>query len=71
MVFKKNVSLSHSALKVPVNRGSRAFPAGAEGCRRFTSLSQNLHSTSTARCETFVKRQKLKNSLESPVEREL
>ena len=58
------LSPSPLMLKVPVNKGSRVFPAGAKGRRRFTSLSQNW-------CETFVKRQKLKNSLESPVEREL
>ena len=55
MVFKKNLSLSHSVLKVPVDRGSRAFPAGAKARRRFTSLSQNLHRTSPARCESGVK----------------
>jgi hypothetical protein len=62
--FKKNVSLSHPVLKVPVDRGSRAFPAGAKGRRRFTSLSQTG-------CETFVKRQKREKGLESPVNRGL
>ena len=51
-------------LKVPVYSGSRAFPAGAKGGKRFTSLSQN-------RYETFVKRQKQKEGLESPVNKGL
>jgi len=51
-------------LKAPVNKGSRAFPAGAKGRRRFTSLSQT-------RCETFVKRQKREKGLGSPVNRGL
>jgi len=38
-LFKKSLSLSQMMLKVPVNKGSRAFPAGAKGRRRFTSLS--------------------------------
>jgi hypothetical protein len=40
-LFKKSLSLSQPMLKVPVYKGSRAFPAGAKGRRRFTSLSQN------------------------------
>jgi hypothetical protein len=63
-LFKKSLSPSQLLLKVPVNKGSRAFPAGAKGRRRFTSLSQT-------RCETFVKRQKPEKGLESPVNRGL
>ena len=40
-LFKKSLSLSQPMLKAPVNKGSRVFPAGAKGRRRFTSLSQN------------------------------
>jgi len=58
------LSPSQLLLKVPVNKGSRAFPAGAKGRRRFTSLSQTG-------CETFVKRQKREKGLESPVNRGL
>ena len=53
--FKKILSPSHTVLKVPVNRGSRAFPVGAKGSRRFTSLSQKLHWTTPTRCESGVK----------------
>ena len=53
--LKKILSPSHSVLKVPVNRGSRAFPVGAKGSRRFTSLSQRLHRTTPTRCESGVK----------------
>ena len=41
MQMKNLLSLSQPMLKVPVYKGSRAFPAGAKGRRRFTSLSQN------------------------------
>jgi hypothetical protein len=63
-LFKKLLSLSQLMLKVPVNKGSRVFPAGAKGRRRFTSLSQT-------RCETFVKRQKQGKGLKGPVNRGL
>jgi len=62
--MKKLLSLSQLMLKVPVNKGSRVFPAGAKGRRRFTSLSQT-------RCETFVKRQKQGKGLKGPVNRGL
>jgi hypothetical protein len=62
-LFKKSLSLSQLMLKVPVNKGSRVFPAGAKGRRRFTSLSHKPG------CETFVKRQKREKGLESPVNR--
>jgi hypothetical protein len=63
-LFKKSLSPSQMMLKVPVNKGSQAFPAGAKGRRRFTSLSQTW-------CETFVKRQKPEKGLKSPVNRGL
>jgi hypothetical protein len=64
LLFKKFPSPSPLKRKVPVNRGSQAFPAGAKGSKRFTSLSQIW-------CETFVKRQKREKALESPVDREV
>jgi len=34
-LFKKSLSLSQPMLKVPVYKGSRAFPAGAKGAQTF------------------------------------
>ena len=43
-LLKKSLSLSQLILKAPVNKGSRAFPAGAKGRKRFTSLSQTYET---------------------------
>ena len=63
-LLKKSLSLSQLILKAPVNKGSRAFPAGAKGRKRFTNVSHQA-------CESDVKRQKREKGLESPVNREL
>jgi hypothetical protein len=62
--IKNILSLSQPMLKVPVNKGSRAFPAGAKGRKRFTNVSHQA-------CESDVKRQKREKGLKSPVNREL